>query len=371
MSDENTERDLTGILAWSAPAPMHISLLTNLLEQAGEELKPVLEAGITGGWLEKSKKEDAYALTEQARRDTREKFPVAERPEWTDMVCQRFGDWFEFRRKQSDAQSLLESQSPHLSEWLSHIRVSHPRHACRLTWYSAYPFYYKGELEQSMALVQEALKLMEALPGGDTAMKAEMLDDEGAIHMAGQEPEKALQNYLNALNTRIALYGETHQEIAGTYDNIADAYAKLGEIEKGLEFQEKSLKLRISLFGEEHRETALSYNNIGAAYHEANRFREALSYLEKSSEIREKTLGFEHAETIDSLTNLIICMIKLRKMREAYEKVSSFLKHLPSSHPKHMEISSMLITIDRECVKSGFRPVSAQKTGAKKKKKKK
>jgi len=92
--------------------------------------------------------------------------------------------------------------------------------------------------------------------------------------------------------------------IAGTLDNIAELYWKIGDYSRALSIYQKTLLLREEILGLEHRDTANSYNNVGFVYDDMGDYNKALEYYFKASEINEKVLGLEHHNTATSYNNI-------------------------------------------------------------------
>jgi len=92
--------------------------------------------------------------------------------------------------------------------------------------------------------------------------------------------------------------------IAGTLDNIAELYHKIGDYQNALSIYKKTLLLREEILGLEHRDTAKSFHNIGSVYYGMGDYNKALEYFNKTLEIREKVLGLEHSDTAHSYNEI-------------------------------------------------------------------
>jgi tetratricopeptide (TPR) repeat protein len=309
----------------------------------------------------------------------REQFPISGAKDWVLEICQRLGDWFEARRKDSEKLAAFEAELKHLHKWLELVKPYSIYHSARLTWLTAYPPYYHGKYQDALQLVQTALSLLNEAqsPESETEdffkLKANLFHDIAAVQDELGHSDEALKHYRLALETQEQHFGRQHADTAGTIDNIGAAYDRIGNLEEAVKYFEQALEIRRQLFGDLHEETATSFNNIGTSYYESKKYSEAIQYLQKAVETRQQVLGYEHPDTNDSLYNLAVCLVNLKKLKDAYELVNRQLKKLPSNHPNYAELAGLLRYIDSESVKSGFRPmsaVSAGKAGKKKKKKK-
>ncbi len=374
---EKQLEDILNFLAWSGPSSMGPSLMAAVLDKKEEELQETLDKGAGAGSLHK--KEERYEIDPKARKERQEQFPIAHRQEWAANVCRRLGSWFEERRKETTDLPAFEAELNHLKEWASQVKPFSSYHHIRLTWLQAYPPYHRGNYDEALQQVQAAQKLLEEIPGGDNdleeeagvKLKADIFHDIAAVQDEMENTDQALANYRKALDIQVNHFGEQHPDTAETISNIAATYDRRGNQEEALKYFQQALEIRQKLFGDQHADTATSFNNIGTSYYEAQRYAEAIRYLEKALEVRLQVLGGEHPDTNDSLYNLAVCLTNLKKLKDAYARVSRHLKKLPSDHPNYAELAGMLRYIDKESVKSGFRPMSAAGKASKKKKKKK
>lgn len=368
--------NILNLMAWSGSSAMGTSLLAGTLDTNEDELAERLKEASSAGSLKTTTKKDRYEITPETRNERRDNFPLTGNGEWVTDTCRRLGDWFEERRKDANIQPAYEAEMDHLKEWAGHVKPFSIFHAARLTWLQAYPSYFRGEFDDALKQVQAAQSLLEEAPDTETGteeavkLKANLFHDLAAVYDEMENADEALKNYQLAVELQEKHFGRRHEETAETISNIAAAYDRVGNQEEALKYFEEALDIRRELFGEEHVETATSINNIGTSYYEAKKYTDAIFYLEKAVEVRLKVLGHEHPDTADSLYNLAICLVNLKKLKTAYERLNPFVKKLSPDHPNYNELVGLMAYIDNESVKSGFRPMSSV-SGKKKKKKKK
>ena len=77
----------------------------------------------------------------------------------------------------------------------------------------------------------------------------------------------ALQSSRCALQIKLKLFGEEHQDTAQSYFNLGVTQHALGNFSSALQSKQRALNIRLKLFGEEHSDTAQSYVNLGVTQH--------------------------------------------------------------------------------------------------------
>ncbi|HLP49238.1 MAG TPA: tetratricopeptide repeat protein [Candidatus Kapabacteria bacterium] len=376
IDDAALQEDILNLLAWSGSNAMNPSLIAALLDKEQSELQDTLHEAVASGSLVGTKR---YRLNPDLLEKQQEKFPIADKKEWVLTVCMRMGDWFEARRKNSEAMAEIESELIHLEKWLTHVEPYSIYHTARLTWFQAYPPYHKGKYQDALKLVQTAVSLLDKVqaPESETddffKLKANLFQDIAAVQEELGNLEETLKYYSQAEKIAAENLGHLKPDQAEILSNIGAFYERDKNLEEAIKHFEQALEIRREHFGELHPETATSINDIGTCYYEAKKYSEAIQFLQKAVETRQQVLGDEHPDTNDSLYNLAVCLVNLKKLKEAYERVHKQLKKLSPGHRSFNELMGLLQYIDSESVKSGFRPMSAVssgKTGKKKKKKK-
>lgn len=96
---------------------------------------------------------------------------------------------------------------------------------------------------------------------------------------------KALENYIKALDIRMELLREFHPKIIQSYTNIAMSYKESFNYCKALDFFQKAVSAKLITYGENHSETAHSYYQIAECHSSMHLFLDAITYYEKAKEI--------------------------------------------------------------------------------------
>ena len=118
--------------------------------------------------------------------------------------------------------------------------------------------------------------------------------------------DEALQHYEKSLAIQLKQLGPEHPDVAATYNNMGNVFAKQGRYAEALQHHEKSLAIRLKQLGPEHPDVADTYNNMAIVFDSQGRYAEALQHHEKSLAIKLKQLGPEHPSVADTRYNLAL-----------------------------------------------------------------
>ena len=99
---------------------------------------------------------------------------------------------------------------------------------------------------------------------------------------------------------------------------MANVYSGKGELDNALAYYNKSLTIRLKYFGENHQSVATSYNNMASACSNKGELDKALEYYHKSLVIRLKTIGENHPSVIISYINIIITWLMYTVIRRIF-----------------------------------------------------
>ena len=62
------------------------------------------------------------------------------------------------------------------------------------------------------------------------------------------------------------MYGNIHEEVAASLNNLALLYDAMGHKSEALKLHEETLQIRIKVLGVDHLLVAETYNNLGLLY---------------------------------------------------------------------------------------------------------
>ena len=158
----------------------------------------------------------------------------------------------------------------------------------------------------------------------------------GAYYSLGQY-DTAVQYHIKALALRIKIYGESHPDVAQSWNNLGEAYRALGQYETAIQYHKKTLNLRKKIYGESHPDVAQSWNNLGEDYRALGQYETAIQYHKKAMEIFTKVYGEAHPSSATSWNNLGYVYYKLGQYETAiqyYQKaLEIFTKVYGEAHP--------------------------------------
>lgn len=156
---------------------------------------------------------------------------------------------------------------------------------------------------------------------------------------------------LQAKEIRERILGSEHPEMATIYNELSEAYEKLGIYAMAEESCRKTLEIRKKAFGEDHPDVAAGYNDLALVKEKQGKYIEAEELYRKSLSIRENVLGENHPDTAESYNNLAALYVRQGKYKEAellYEKALSICeKVLGKDHHNTKTIYQNLLSIQK------------------------
>jgi tetratricopeptide (TPR) repeat protein len=116
-------------------------------------------------------------------------------------------------------------------------------------------------------------------------------------HKVQNQHNEAVEYFDRALRIEQATLGEDHEDVAGTFDCIADVLADRGDFDKALLNHQKALQIRLAKFGENSDLTACSYFGVAEALLELKNYESALAHAQHALAIHNALLEEQRAET--------------------------------------------------------------------------
>lgn len=159
-------------------------------------------------------------------------------------------------------------------------------------------YWNTGNTDLALEYHQKALDIRMKKFGETHELVAASLNNIGLIY-SSDDPDKALEYYQKALTIYRKKYGDTHPKIAIAYNNIAIIYRAENKIFDALEMFDKVLAIYQEYYGEEHPNVAFAYSSIGQMYLDVDK-ELALSYMNKAIKIYEKSYGNKHPEVANT-----------------------------------------------------------------------
>ena len=160
------------------------------------------------------------------------------------------------------------------------------------------------QYKSSISYQKKALIIRKKIFGDTHADVAESYNNLGNVYQDLGQYNETKEYHEKALIIRKKIFGEEHADVAASYNNLGNVYQDLGQYNEAKEYHEKALIIKKKIFGEEHADVAASYNNLGNVYQDLGQYNEAKEYHEKALIIRKKIFGEEHADVAKSYNNL-------------------------------------------------------------------
>eukprot|EP00002_Diphylleia_rotans_P020164 TRINITY_DN3910_c0_g1_i7.p1 TRINITY_DN3910_c0_g1~~TRINITY_DN3910_c0_g1_i7.p1 ORF type:complete len:1075 (+),score=202.64 TRINITY_DN3910_c0_g1_i7:1363-4587(+) len=113
--------------------------------------------------------------------------------------------------------------------------------------------------------------------------------------------DKVLEDILAA---KTQVYGEKHELIPRTLDQLARLRYAQGRYDDSEHLYRRSISIREDILGHEHLDVASTLNNLGLLHVEQGEFEEALKSYNRALKITEKCLGKYHVDVGTILNNL-------------------------------------------------------------------
>ena len=126
----------------------------------------------------------------------------------------------------------------------------------------------------------------------------------GIVYSAQGNYDKALNYCQKALDIFIEIFGENNANVAAFYNNIGGIYSAQGNYDEALNCSQKALKISLQVFGENHQNVAISYNRIGGVYYAQGYIDEALNCFQKDLKISSQIFGEDHPNVATSYSRI-------------------------------------------------------------------
>ena len=100
------------------------------------------------------------------------------------------------------------------------------------------------------------------------------------------------------------MFGVNHPNTILSLNNLAAAYAKLGDYNKAMELYEQTYNKACDIFGEDHPQTFIAENNMATVYSNAGDYKKASHFYARLYHKQKEVLGKKHPDTLQSRINL-------------------------------------------------------------------
>jgi eukaryotic-like serine/threonine-protein kinase len=156
--------------------------------------------------------------------------------------------------------------------------------------------------EEALSLLEEALSLRISLYGEDHEEVSETLNDLGIIHHQLGDYEKAEQLLRSSLEQRQT--AGISEMLSDSYTSLANLINDMGNYDLAEEYYREALIIRESIYGPDHQKTALALLNMATILQRKGDLDGAETYHLRTLAINREYLGSEHPAVANSENNL-------------------------------------------------------------------
>lgn len=203
---------------------------------------------------------------------------------------------------------------------------------------------YRGaQFEEGLVWVTTAEALARRLDQVDGTLGAEVLTHQGIIMQRQGDVEVAAEAEQKSLEIRERILGREHPEVAGSLNNLANAYTALRQPKRAQELLERALDIETAAYGADHPNVAMTLSNLGNLAADMGKFDRAEELLSRALHAREIALGSRHPALAHTLSNLGLLMHQRGDRQAAREYYERALPILEAKHgSEHLDIAIIL-----------------------------
>ena len=203
-----------------------------------------------------------------------------------------------------------------------------------------------GKYIQAEGFHKKALMIRKNIFGEDHNDVASSYNNLASVYLTLGKYNHAKELHEKALVIWGKINGEDHVDVARSYNNLASVYSSLGEYNQAKELYEKALVIWKKINVEDHVDVATCYNNLASAYSSLGEYNQAKELNEKALMIKKKNFDEDHADIASSYNNLASVYSSLGKYNQAkelYEKALMIRKKIFGED--HADIASSYINL--------------------------
>ncbi|MBE1496319.1 hypothetical protein H4696_003419 [Amycolatopsis lexingtonensis] len=177
----------------------------------------------------------------------------------------------------------------------------------------------RGNLRAALPLLERVYVLVKDVGNDDHPVALAAASNFAVNLRALGEHERARELNEDTLARRQRLFGEDHPETLRSASNLAVDLKVLGEYERARELDEDALARRQRLFGKDHPDTLISANNLAVDLRRLGEYERARELNEDTLARRQRLFGEDHPETLSSASNLAADLKALGEYERARE----------------------------------------------------
>ena len=202
--------------------------------------------------------------------------------------------------------------------------------------------YLHSEYVSAMKYFTVALKLIEnntiRTKPDHVERFAHIYHNMGNLHCKLGDNHQAKEYYERALLIQLKKLGPDHVEVARTYHNMGTLHRDLGDYQQAKEYYERALSMQLNKLGSDHVNVACTYHNLGTLHRDLGDYQEAKAYYQRALFIRLNKLGPDHVNvscTYHNIGTLHRDLGDYQQAKEYYERALSI--QLDKLGPDHVD----------------------------------
>ncbi|MFC3895166.1 FxSxx-COOH system tetratricopeptide repeat protein [Lentzea rhizosphaerae] len=230
-----------------------------------------------------------------------------------------------------DRTAFLSSNSEDLT-WLLHLRAVY--------------LVSRDQPRQALAPAQRAHAIRRRSHGDDDPTTLDYVHDLALIHRVRAEYVRAQELDEDTLRRRRRLLGDDHPDTLRSANNLAVNLSSSGEYVKARELDEDTLRRRRRVLGDDHPDTLMSACNLAVDLYGLKEYVKARKLDEDTLRRRRRVLGDDDPDTLLSASNLAIGLsssgeyVKARELHE--DTLRRRRRVLGDNHPDTLTSASNL-----------------------------
>ncbi|CAH3127820.1 unnamed protein product [Porites lobata] len=158
----------------------------------------------------------------------------------------------------------------------------------------------------------------------------------GLVHWHLGDYQQAKEYYERTLSIQLNMLGPDHVDVAVTYYNMGLLHRDLGDHHQAKEYYERALSIRLNKLESDHVDVARTYHSMGILHMGLSDHRQAKEYYDRALSILLNKLGSDHVVVACTYLNMGILHSDLgdhHQAKEYYERALSIqLNKLGSDH---------------------------------------
>jgi CHAT domain-containing protein len=196
-----------------------------------------------------------------------------------------------------------------------------------------------GRYDLATENLQVALNLFEQSGAGNSANAARTLSFLGLVYSASGKYNQALEHQLRALSLRKNLFGEIHEDVAASYNDLGFAYS-LVNADQALINYEQALAIYQKIYASDNPRIAQANINIGFIYSQLELFGDAILNFESALKIWNNIYTDAHPNKALVLAYLGRTYNQMRDTKSALAYYEQALENYKGSYgDKHPDIA--------------------------------